>query len=283
MSDDTDRRVRVRPHPLSNASEEMTADKALRAFADKAKAKGLSPYVLMFFALTSANARAAYLDLTGEELPPPGADDGDDWGPFEVLSREDAARLLRRHASVAGALAADHVEDETLPAEFYSVFLLRDVLRFGAHGRDRARPLIQFTTGYDRVDRSIQSPSRLMEDPGPSVVRLSRADGSVRMVFGRTGADAAMAANLLSVLAHYPGTIEFPDEDGVPVPVPVTPELIQSLLAHVYANEPHQVAEAVTAIKKTEPAKAEWLMKLMRNKPELIGLYRAVRSELTGE
>jgi hypothetical protein len=248
-----------------------------------ARARGIAHPVAIVFDSGSAQAQAVYADLAGEPMPAAPLD-GAEPVPCEVADPAEAVRLLRRHAGPGGALAAEHIEDEALAAEWWVVVLLPDALAVSAWSG--GAEVLRGKWAYDRVSPSLQPLGKLLEDDGRSRLTLAAEGGSPPLdIYGRSGIDVGMASVLAAVASDYPGFTELPDPSNGdrPVRVRVTPELVRSLLSSMYIDCPHPVAEAVRALRKAAPDKAEWLLKLMRNSPGLLELYRATRRELTGE
>ena len=65
--------------------------------------------------------------------------------------------------------------------------------------------------------------------------------------------------------------------------VRVNHQTLARFLKDVYIDEAATVAEAVMALRKLEPEKAAWLLRILQHNPELAALARAVHTELTGE
>jgi hypothetical protein len=250
----------------------------------QAKSRGIDRPVFFSFSPQSSHARAVYTDLTSRPMPsaPAPRAGGVEYGPFETAAPAEAARLLRRHADEGGALAADHIENPAFQADCWFVGLLKDAVVLSGWGFGERIARGQWP--YDRVGRSVQAPSNMAEDDGPCMTTPASGDRFYD-VYGRTGLDVAGAGILVALVADFPGYIEIPDplNEFPPVRARVTRELVRGYLAKVYKDQPHQVAEAVRALKKGEPAKADWLLELLRIEPGLQDLYRAVRFELTGE
>jgi hypothetical protein len=258
---------------------------AIRAhYLARASSRGIERPVLFILGQASRPGQAVYSALTGKQMPPaPAGAGGEEFGPAEVADLGDAARLLRLHADAAGALAADFLEDPAVAADWWLVLLTAHQL--GLAGWSGEARVAGVWWPYDQVSRSVQAPSKMAEDEGPCMTTLATSGDRLFDVFGRTGLDVAGAGILVALALAFPGFTEIPDpENGFqPVRARVTREWVRGFLGNVYKDQPHQVAEAVRALKKTEPAKADWLLRVMRNDPGLLELYRDVRRELTGE
>jgi hypothetical protein len=255
----------------------------IRIKLTEAQARGLARPVLLLFGQDTPQARALFTDLFHREmrrLTIP-LEEGQEVGRLEVVAAAEAVALLGRHAGAGGAAAAEHVADGALHAEWFLVALRREGIFLTAFAR--GEPLLSAELDYERVGRCHQPLGRLAEDPGPGMAKFSFPSGEYT-VFGRTGHDVLGAATLVSLVSARPGTARLPHpETGEYFPVRVTEEKVRGLLLDAYADRPHQVAEAITALRKVAPAKAAWLQRLMRNSPGLQGLHRAVKEELTGE
>ncbi len=248
----------------------------------EARTRGVACPVLLVLSTDSAHAQAVHTALHGREMDPPPDAWRHELGVVEGVAIAQAADLLRRHGDAGGAAVAEHLEDDTVAAESWVVILTQQSICAAARRGDRN--LIEVVLDYDRVSRSCRTPGKIIDDPGPSTMNLKGDDGQVFSVFGRSGVDTAMAAALVSLCVAHPGATEFrhPAADGAAVRVYVTPELVKSFLTDVYSDQPHQVAEAVRRLRRTDAPKAAWLMRLMRNSPGLVPLYRNVRYELDG-
>jgi hypothetical protein len=250
----------------------------------RAKSQGIERPVLFIMSHASRPGQAVYSALAGKEIPPaPAGAGGEEFGPAEVADLGDAARLLRRHADAAGALAADFLEDPALAADWWLVLLTARQL--GLAGWDGDARVAGVWWPYDQVSRSVQAPTKMAADDGPCMMTLASGGDQFFEVFGRTGLDVAGAGILVALASDFPGFTDIPDplNGDRPVRARVTRELVRGFLANVYRDQPHQVAEAVRSLQKGEPAKADWLLRVMRNEPGLLELYRAVRFELAGE
>jgi hypothetical protein len=250
---------------------------------DEARARGVKRPVALLLGHLSAPARAVYRGLGGGEMElPPGLPADEEFALLEVVPADQAAALLREHAGPGGAAAADHVEDDVLDPEWLAVALRRDHIAVAAYRR--GRPLSRVTLDYDRASRAQQSAGQLLMDEGPSMAVLCDDAGGGCPVFGKTGFDVLAAGALVAVVAAHPGHTELPySTSGARLRVRVTEKVVGDLLWHAYRDAPHQVAEAVRALRRSDPANGAWLERLLRNSPGLQTLHRAVCAELTGE
>jgi hypothetical protein len=264
----------------------ISVNQFLKYCRNQAEARGIERPVVFAFSPQSSHARAVYTALTQQQqmpsAPTPRAED-EGFGPVETAAPAEAARLLLRHADAAGALAANYIEDPVLQADWWFVGLLQDalVLTCWSGGEQIAGG----RWAYDQVSRSMQPPTKMAADDGPCMTTLASGGDRLFEVFGRTGLDVAGAGILVALASDFPGFTDIPDplNGDRPVRARVTRELVRGFLANVYRDQPHQVAEAVRSLQKGEPAKADWLLRVMRNEPGLLELYRAVRFELAGE
>jgi hypothetical protein len=232
---------------------------------DKARARGIRRPVALLLGHLSAPARAVYRGLGGGEMElPPGLPADEEFALMEVVPASQAAALLREHAGVGGAAAADFAEDDALGPEWLAIALRRDHIAVGAYRRGRL--LARARLDYDRVSKAQQTPGRLLEDVGPSMVILGDDSGGGCPVFGKTGFDVLAAGALVAVVAARPGYTELPHPtSGAPLRLRVTEEVVRGMLWHAYRDAPHQVAEAITALRRSDPANAAWLERLLRN------------------
>jgi hypothetical protein len=97
-----------------------------------------------------------------------------------VLSPAEAARLLRDHGDSGGAYAADLLSGpiwaEAVQPDFWFVGLLEDSIYI--RGFLNGDEVWNAVTGYDRVPRSVPTPSQLVQDLGPSLWKRSGATRS---------------------------------------------------------------------------------------------------------
>jgi hypothetical protein len=248
-----------------------------------ARAAGIVPTVLLFFSQESQQARAAYTALTGKPFPSPTeAPAVEEMSVLEVVSIPDACRVLREECDRAGAAMACHLEDGALRPDLWFVFVMAHAIGFTSfHDGERQ------SRGELRWDakRYRQPAGRLLQDQGPSHLNLQTAADQQIQVFGPTGLDAAIAGALVAAVES--GRMTFPDpETGRKVDLTMTDDALTELLLGAYggADGPRQIAEALTALKKSGQDKAhKRLSSLLRNRPGLQELYARVRVELSGE
>jgi hypothetical protein len=117
----------------------------------------------------------------------------------------------------------------------------------------------------------------------PMLVLLSNGRRKVP-VCGKDAPTALWAAALVDTVLRRGQETPLPTSKlGGIVTVRVTDESLARFLLDIYAGEPATVAEAVMALRKLDPPRAAWLVRVLRGRAELAPLARAVQVELTGE
>src|SRR4051794_30635410 len=102
---------------------EVFATEAFNHYLRKAKEKGINRPVLLLLSDRSSHAQHLFIALTGKAMQPP-RDTEEEWGPLETADPVQAASLLRQHAGQAGALAADHIQDPLLQADWWIILVM---------------------------------------------------------------------------------------------------------------------------------------------------------------
>jgi hypothetical protein len=261
---------------------EMNIADFIRTRLAEARAKGIPTPVILTLSEHSDHARAIYEELRGHPMAPPSSEEGDEFGPWEVLAPEEASGLLRHHGEKGGAHAADLLCDpawrEAVQPDFWFVGLLKDniFIRAFLDGDE----VWHTVTGYGHVPRSCQTPSELAQDSGPSLWKLSLDGGKVIPVCGPNGSDVVMASALAGIAADR--VIEIKHK-GKQVQIEVDGDMLASLLLDVYGEMPHVIAETIMALKKAGNGKESWLTEILHGRPELQDLAKKVHHELTGE
>jgi hypothetical protein len=265
--------------------DQKTFDEVLRRHLEKARAKGIEgPPVLLLLSEKSAQGRAAYQALNGKPMdPPPDGLSEEEWRPIEVLSVEEASRVLREHAGAGGAVMAAHLVDKVLPTELWLVLLRQDDIRFRAFCNGQR--LSGGALDYERPSREARPPGEVLKDEGPSSFRVSMDNGDSALVCGPTGADAAMATALVMTVTTPNMIWPHPHRRGKTVTIPMTDEDLAELLLDDYAtgDGPRPVAEAIHALRRLGKREDAWLMKVLWGWPALRELAKKVHEELTGE
>lgn len=117
----------------------------------------------------------------------------------------------------------------------------------------------------------------------PALVLLTSGKRKVP-VCGKNLEAALWAAALVDTVLRRGMEIPLPtSKSGGVMTVRVTPKVVARFLRDVYAADPATVAEALMSLRKLDPARASWLLRVMMNTPDLAELARAVHVELTGE
>jgi hypothetical protein len=226
-------------------------------------------------------AQAVHRALTGEplELPANTPTDNEYFRPV-VAPLDAACAALREHCGPGGDFVARQFADPLAPADGWLASLFPDEIAYVCFcGGEKV-----FTDQqpYACVGRRKQTLGETLEDDGPSRMGLVTSTGEQVVIFGRSGMDAALAGVLVATVNSRRITVE---REGRTVSVPCTEDGLARMLAKVYADGdgPHQVAEAIAALKKLPGNKEAWLLRVLRNRPGLEELNRRVRFEMTGE
>jgi hypothetical protein len=124
---------------------------------------------------------------------------------------------------------------------------------------------------------------RNSQPDSPSLVLLT-VNGRNVPVCGKSTNQALWAAALVDTVLRRGEDTPLPTsrEGGVRT-VRITRGTLARFLQDLYGDEPATVAEAVMALRKLDPVKAAWLVRVLSSTPELAVLARAVQAELTGE
>jgi len=258
-------------------------DQHLKLFLGQAAAKGIIMPVLLLLSFASEHARTIFTALTGEgmDAPPVKHPAGIEQGQMDVIDRNTAAELLRKHAGSAGKGAANFIEDDVLSVDWWEVCLASKRLHVSGWANGSAR--VAGSLDYDIVKRLDRPPGAIKNDPGPSMFSFEVFGGKSYRVFGRTGADAWSAAQLVSLIIRYPGFADWPYSMRKGKPIRVTEEYVRHILLKDYGCKPHQVAEAIMCLKRSAPDMARWLQRVLRSAKALRRFERAVKRELTGK
>jgi hypothetical protein len=264
---------------------EQPGDDAITGWIHKtienALAEGWHRPIVLILRPAVERDRQMWQDLAGEPPPQvPACIDPTEIAMPLVVQLEPVCDCLRKHCAVGGQLAALQLEDPSSPADGWVLMLGDDSIR-GAAFQDGVRT-VTLKERYVHDDDVPQALVGIMHDPGPSRLGLQTAEGDRVHVYGRTGADAAYAAMLVSIVRSGKWTLPV---DGRKVELPMNDEAITQLLLRVFSMDdgPHQIAEAIRALRKLPGHKDEHLLELLRNRPELADLHRKVIFELTGE
>jgi hypothetical protein len=117
----------------------------------------------------------------------------------------------------------------------------------------------------------------------PALILLKRRDRKVP-VCGKNMQVALWAAALVDAVLRRGQVIPLPTaRTGGLVRTRINDPALSRFLRDIYGNEPGTVAEAIMALRKLDPARAAWLLRLLRRRAELQDLGRDVHAELTGE
>jgi hypothetical protein len=247
----------------------------------EARRKGWPSPVVLGMSVASAHARAVFEALKGEAMPSPpdGVSPEDDPGVCFCVCGECCRTLLTAHCGPGGAHVARQMAEDLGAIEGWFIALRSDHIALAgfAHGKK----MLGAIQDYDSVRRGDQTLEELVNDEGPTHLTASSDDGDDVVIYGRTGADVALASGLVSIVLDR--EVSAPHQ-GKLVTVPVNDDMLADLLRRCYGKDdgPHQVAEAITALKKAPGNKHRWLLKVLWGRPELRDLARLVQTELTG-
>ncbi len=224
---------------------------------------------------------AVYERIKGHPLPDVSAELGNDYAAGVFLPSEQLAPILTELAGPGGAFVARQLLEESAPVHYWLIVLFPEEIDFAGFTAEGLK-VFSASQSYAEVGRGRQTLGEMVNDEGPSRLCLETDDGEQVAVYGRTGIDAALAGNLVATVRSGSLTAEY---QGKLATVPCDDEMLTTLLSQAYSGEngPHQIAEAVTALKKLPGAKHTRLLRLLRNRPALQQLWARVREELTGE
>jgi hypothetical protein len=180
-----------------------------------------------------------------------------------MLPAPELAELLNECGGPGGGFVAKLLLDP-VPFDGWLIQLHADVMTCAAFFQ--GKPALMGAQPYDDEGRG-QTLSQLVNDEGPSHFRYIGQGGAIAEVYGRTGRDVAQA--LLLVARVEDGNLQ-------------GDALAEVLLGYVHGAGPAQVAEAIRALRKLPGGRAKPLLRLLRNRPDLVGLNLAVRAELDG-
>ena len=103
-------------------------------------------------------------------------------------------------------------------------------------------------------------------------------------VCGKDAATALWAAALADTVLRRGQETPLPtSKTGGIITARINDRSLSRFLLDIYAGEPNTVAEAIMALRKLDPARAAWLVRVLQTRPELTALARAVHAELTGD
>lgn len=117
----------------------------------------------------------------------------------------------------------------------------------------------------------------------PALILLKNGNRKVP-VCGKNMQVALWAAALVDAVLRRGQVIPLPtSRGGGLVRTRINDPALSHFLRDIYGNDPGAVAEAVMALRKLDPARAAWLLRILRRRAELQQLARAVQIEMTGE
>jgi hypothetical protein len=245
-------------------------------------ASGWQRPVVLALSLGSAHAHAVHEALLGKPMPelPADADPDDELGVQLFVRCERVAEVVREHCGPGGTFVARHLMDEVSSVDGWFLALRRDGMCYCgfAHGGVMCKGY----HGYETVGRHEQTLGEELQDDGPSRLNIETDEGNQVMIFGRTGLDAAVAGALVSALLSGNLTGKY---QGRMRTVRCTDDMLVDFLSRAYSDDsgPHQIAEAIRALKKLPGEKEKRLVRLLRNRPGLAELNQKVKFELSGE
>jgi hypothetical protein len=225
-------------------------------------------------------SRRVYQELLGEPMPETPAG-GEPAGKVAVtVPLEVACAVLVKHCGVGAAPVVRQLEEKNIPVAGWAVGLHADGMAFA--GFDRGVWTVGGRHDYDRVSPRFRTFGEELNSEGPSGLPMRTDDGHRVTIYGRSGGAATVSSILVG--AVYSGKLPL-EVAGRLVDVPLTEDLLSDFLLKVFASGdgPHQVAEAVRALRQLPGGKEERLLRLLRTRPGLSELHRKVRFELTGD
>ncbi len=253
----------------------MNNESIQKALADieQARNDGWDRPVAVSLPADSPHARAVYEAVLGRPYP------ADQEGRILTVQAERLAEVLKRHCGPGGAFVARAINDEALGVDAWLLDVGSEVMHFRGYldGKEEASG----TMRYDSQVRHAQTFGELLADGGPSRAIYLGECGTV-VVFGRTGQAAVRAAALVSIVEK--GTRQVRDDAGLWLDLPLDDDGLTAVLLGIFSegDGPHQVAEAIRALKRLPGGKEKRILRLLANRSGLAELYRKVRFELDG-
>jgi hypothetical protein len=243
-------------------------------------AKGWNRPVVLLLNPQLKRSRRVYEEVMAEPMPEAAAGELAAKVVPLMVPVEKACALLRQHCGVGGEPVARQLQEEDIPVTGWAVALQANEMTFA--GFDLGVRTVGGRHDYDRVSPRFRTSGEQVNCQGPARLCMRTDDGSCVTIYGRSGSDAAVSGILVGAVASG----KFPVEvDGRMVELPATEDLLTDLLLKVFAegSGPHQVAEALRALRQLPGGQDKRLLRLLRNRPGLSDLYGKVRVELTGE
>lgn len=195
-----------------------------------------------------------------------------------LLSAGVAADLLRRHADLGGAAAAELVGDWLWNQDFWVVEMGETTI--DAKAFKNGDWLWESELRYDQVPRNFRTPTRLYTGEGPTAIPILLKSGKVLVAHGPSG-EVATAAGLLAMLVANRRIVSV--LEGKRVSRRLTDEQLSIYLQACCIESPKVVAEAIMALRKLKGRQDRQLTRVLWGSKELRKLAQQVKVELTGE
>jgi hypothetical protein len=202
-------------------------------------------------------------------------DNGSASGLLGVWPVSSVARLLRRHASVAGGGVANLLAAPPIQPQYWVLWIQADGLTVaGFRGREiclhagACYPGVRFDA-VDSRDAKKSLPSRLSS-------KKNGHAGSPE-VDGNTEKLAAMARILVAIVEGRCLPAIEPD-----FPLPLRSAQLAQILAHAYGEFPGVIAVTIAFLHEKGGHRERWLLEVLQSRPELHALAEAVHQELWG-
>jgi hypothetical protein len=243
-------------------------------------ARGWTRPVVLLLNPQLERSRRVYEEVMAEPMPEAAAGEHAAKVVPLMVPVEKACALLRQHGSVGGKQVALQLLDQGIPITGWAVALLADVMAFA--GYDGSEWSVTGWQEYDRGRPDFRPAGEELDSAGPVRLCLRTEDGHCFEVCGRSGGEAAVSSLVAGAVASGKMPLEV---GGRLVEVPWTEDLLSNFLLEAFAegNGPHQVAEALRALRQLPGGKDKLLLRLLRSRRDLSELYRKVQVELTGE
>ena len=245
-------------------------DELVRVKLAEAKIGIKSPAVL-FLDEDSAVSRTILAELPGSPVTFTPAT-GSASGVLGVWPVSQVARLLRRHANVAGGAVANLLAAPPVQPRYW-------VLRVQANGLDVAafrgrKQLFQAHACYPGVRfDALTNRDAKTNLPRELSAKNGRADSPA--VDGHTEKLAAMASVLVTIVAERRLPADDPD-----TPLPLRSAHLAQILAQTYGQFPGVIAVAIAFLHEKGGHRERWLVQVLQTRPELRALAEAVHREL---
>ena len=197
-----------------------------------------------------------------------------------VTSVATATPDLQKQARGAGQLAVREMVQDAIKAQAWACILTpEDLTLFAFHA---GVEVFRVTRSLDIDPAKDQTTLEQLNDERPAKMGMLLRSGQRIMIYGRTGADAALSGSIVAMFSSGELTMPHPHQRGATITIPMNEKRLVQMLLGAYADNPHIIAEAIRALRQIEGDPSRKLTRLLRTRPELARLNRLVRFELDG-